>query len=399
MNPAAPTRWLVLTQYYPPEIGAPQIRLQAMVGELHRMGMEVEVLTALPNYPAGKVFVGYKGKWFVRETISGIPVRRTWVYAGTGRSKVIRLANYLSFTCTALLSTLTGPRPDVLFVESQPLTLGIIAVLMKWLRRVPYIYNVPDLQVDVARQLGFMQNDRLLRLALALENFFMRHSWRVSSVSLGFIEHFQARGIHRSRISFLPNGADAEFLQPMAPSQELIDRWGLQGKKVFLYVGTMAFYHGLDIVIETAALLRNRQDLVFLMIGDGPERRRLEHIAREKGLNNVIFAMSPYSERDRLYSIACASLATLRKIDVAKLMRPAKIFPSLSCAVPVIYSGEGETANLLRESDCGLAVPPGDQFLLAEAIVRLAEEPETCTRMGRAGTSFGRARLQLASHR
>src|SRR5919108_5376183 len=173
-------RWLILTQYYPPEIGAPQIRLRSVARELRRHGIEVEVLTALPNYPTGRIFSGYEGRWKVTENIDGIPVTRTWVYGGTGKSVPVRLVNYLSFTLTALVTALTCTRPDVMFVESQPLSLGLVAVLMKWLRKVPYIYNVPDLQVDVARQMGFMKSERALRLALMLENFFLRQSWKIS---------------------------------------------------------------------------------------------------------------------------------------------------------------------------------------------------------------------------
>ena len=184
-------RWLILTQYYPPEIGAPQIRLRSVARELKRHGIEVEVLTAIPNYPAGKIFPGYSGRWKIKETIDGLPITRTWVYAGTGKSKLIRLANYLSFTLTALLAALTGPRPDVMFVESQPLSLGLVAVLMKWLRKVPYVYNVPDLQVDVARQMGFMKNRGILRLAWQLENLFLREAWKISTVTHQFIEHFE----------------------------------------------------------------------------------------------------------------------------------------------------------------------------------------------------------------
>ncbi len=149
-------RWLILTQYYPPEIGAPQIRLQSVAREFQRHGIEVEVLTALPNYPTGRIFPGYGGHWKVKESIEGVLVTRTWVYAGTGKSVPVRLANYLSFTLTAAVAALTGPRPDLMFVESQPLSLGLVAVLIKWLRKVPYIYNVPDLQVDVGRQSSFI---------------------------------------------------------------------------------------------------------------------------------------------------------------------------------------------------------------------------------------------------
>jgi len=310
------------------------------------------------------------------------------VYAATGKSAVIRLANYFSFTFTALISTLTGPRPDVLFVESQPLSLGMVAVLMKWLRGVRYVYNVPDLQVDVARQLGFMSNGTLLNIAFGLENFFLRSSWKVSTVTHGFIDHFQSRGLPRSQITFLPNGADSTFLRPLPPSTELMDRWNLKGKKVFLYVGTHAFYHGLENLIEAATLLRDREDLAFLMIGDGPERPRLEKMCTDRGLKNVIFGRSPYDEMDRLYSLAYASVATLRKMEVAKTMRLSKIFPSLSCAVPVIYAGEGEAAELLEANECGVLVPPENPELLSQAIVALASDTLKRDRFGKTGRAL-----------
>ena len=324
----------------------------------------------------------------MREEIDGIAVRRTWVYAGTGKSASIRLANYLSFTCTALLATLTGPRPDVMFVESQPLSLGLVAILMKWLRGVPYIYNVPDLQIDVAQQLGFMRNRSLLRFAAALENFFLHQSWKISTVTHRFIEHFHNRGLPRTQITFLPNGADTEFLKPQPPSRALLDRWRLHGKKVFLYVGTHAYYHGLDTLIEAATLLRERSDIVFLMIGDGPERARLKQLSVDRGLTNVIFGQSPYEEMDQLYSIAYASVATLRKMDVAQSMRLSKVFPSLSCAVPVIYAGVGEAAELLEAHKCGVVVEPEEPALLAQAISRLASDQSMRHAMGCAGRAF-----------
>jgi colanic acid biosynthesis glycosyl transferase WcaI len=381
-------RWLILTQYYPPEIGAPQIRLRSVAQMLRRHGIHVRVLTAMPNYPAGKIFSGYEGQWRRTEEIDGIPVTRTWVYAGTGRSAFVRLANYLSFTCTALLAAVTQPRPDLMFVESQPLSLGVIAVLMKWVRGVPYVYNVPDLQVDVAKQLGFMRNRYILRIATAFENLCLHQSWRVSTVTHRFIEHFQARGLPRAQITFLPNGADTLFLRPQEPSRTLLDRWGLHGKKVFAYVGTHAYYHGLDTLIDAATLLRARDDIAFLMIGDGPERERLKQVAKERDLNNVTFGESPYEEMDQLYSIAYASIATLRKMDVAHAMRLSKVFPSLSCGVPVIYAGAGEAAELLERHACGVVVEPEAPQRLADAILRLACDQTLRDDLGRAGTAL-----------
>jgi colanic acid biosynthesis glycosyl transferase WcaI len=382
------SRWLVLTQYYPPEVGAPQIRLRALVNELHRRGIAVEVLTAMPNYPTGVVQPGYEGRWRVREVIDGVPVLRTWIYAGAGRSVLVRLANYVSFTVTGGLAAFCIRRPDVIFVEAQPLSLGIIAVLARWLRRVPFIYNVPDLQVQVARQLGFITDSRLLSAAAALERFIAKRSWKVSTVTQEFKAHFRREGVAERKITFLPNGADTGFLYPQPADVELSTRFDVRGRTVFLYVGTMAHYHGLDTLLAAAARLAGRKDLLFLMIGQGPERKRLEAIAREQRLANVVFADSPYEERRRLYSIAHASIAMFRDIPVARQMRPAKVFPSLSCGVPIVYAGAGETANLVTATGCGVAVAPEDPIALADAFVALAHDRPRRDAMGRAGRAL-----------
>jgi colanic acid biosynthesis glycosyl transferase WcaI len=379
-------RWLILSQYYSPEIGAPQIRLRCLARELREHGIDVTVLTAMPNYPKGEIFPGYPTTQFsMREEIDGIPVRRVWIYPGSGKSPVIRLLNYLSFTFTALVAALFGPRPDVMFVESQPLSLGIVGLCMKWIRGVPYIYHVPDLQVDVARQMGFITSEAFLRLALRLENFFLKKSWKVSTVTHRFIRHFGERGLPRTQLTFLPNGADTRFLCPQAPCPELLDRWQLGGKTVFVYVGTHAYYHGLDTLIRAAQLLQDHKNLAFLMIGNGPERSRIIRLAEELRLSNVVFGQSPYEEMDRLYSISYASIATLRNLDVANQMRLSKVFPSLSCGVPVIYAGLGEAADVIRDNRCGVTVDPENPEKLAAAIEQLASDRVGRDVMGKAG--------------
>jgi len=368
----SPQRWLILTQYYAPEMGAPQIRLRNFARELRRLGIDVSVLTAMPNYPLGKIFQGYAGRWSVREEIDGIPVKRLWVFAANTRSGLARIANYCSFALVAL-GVLFGPRPDVLFVESQPLPLGLVGLLMKWLRGVPYVYNVPDLQVDVARQLGFLRGP-LLDFAYGFETMLLKNAWKVSTVTHAFIEHFIKRGIPPENITFLPNGADTVFLKPQPPSKELLDRLQLHGKKVIVSVGTMAYYQALDTIIEAAERLAADPEFVVLMVGSGPERERIQKLVQSKGLTNVRFPRVSYEESAELYSIACAALATFRNVAVASRMRPSKLFPALSCGVPVIFSGCGEAADLIEQNECGLAVPPEDPTALAKAILKLAND-------------------------
>jgi glycosyltransferase involved in cell wall biosynthesis len=382
------SRWLVLTQYYAPEVGAPQVRLRAMAAELRRHGIDVTVLTAMPNYPTGRIAPGYQGRWRCQERIDGVLVTRAWIYAAAGRSTIKRLANYLSFTVSGFAMALFGPRPDVIFVETQPLTLGVAALLLKWCRNIPYIYNVPDLQIEVARELGFVRGRWVLSLAASVERFVARRSWKVATVTKQFVEHFVDHGVPRRQVTFLPNGADAAALRPLPSSAAIRERWNLAGKTVYLYVGTHSYYHGLEVVIDAAARLRARSDIAILMIGQGSERAALIDRAAALGLTNVVFADSPLDERAELYSIAHASLVTLRDIPVARRMRSAKIFPSLSCGVPVICAAVGEGGALVSQHECGVVVPPGDPVALADAMLALAADHRRRAEMARAGRAL-----------
>jgi colanic acid biosynthesis glycosyl transferase WcaI len=388
---------VIVTQYYPPEPGAPQIRLSALARQLVRSGIDVRVLTGMPNYPEGVIHEGYRRKLYLQETIDGIPVYRVWLYPATGRNPFRRLANYLSFTFTATFYLIFClPKIDVLFVESQPISLGIAGVLMKWFRRVPYVYNIPDLQTDVAKQLSFVGWRILLGVAVALENFFMRQSWTVSTVTHRFIDYVE-RGIPRSQISFLPNGADTEVLRPLPYDPGYAERLGVAGRKVFTYAGTHAYYHGLEVLVETARLLRERADIVLLLVGKGPVRPLLQQQAAEQGLTNIVFGDSPFAEMPQLMSITYASVVVMKDIPVAEKMRLSKTFPPLACGVPIVYSGRGESADMVEEHGCGVQVLPESPESLAEAIVRLADDRARRDEMGRRGIELVDRELSWAS--
>jgi glycosyltransferase involved in cell wall biosynthesis len=266
--------------------------------------------------------------------------------------------------------------------------LGIAGLLMKWLRGVPYVYNIPDLQTDVAEQLGFVGAGLLVRTAAALENLFMRQSWTVSTVTRRFIDYYIQRGIPADQISFLPNGADTDVLRPRAYDAEYADRLSLNGRKAFVYAGTHAYYHGLEVLIDAAERLRHRGDIAIVLVGKGPVRAELEQMAAERKLTNVLFRQSPFEEMPKLMSATYASLVVLRDMPAAAKMRLSKTFPPLSCGVPVIYCGRGESADMLAEHRCGVCVPPENAEQLAHAIRLLADDRTLRDELGANGVAL-----------
>jgi len=377
--------WLIVTQYYHPEPGAAPIRLRALVKELTRLGRRVTVLTGMPNYPEGVFHEGYRGKLSLNDEVDGIRVKRIWLYPAGGKSPSKRMLNYLSFTFHTLFYLGLARHKQILFIEAQPITLALYGLLARWLFKVPYIYNTPDLQVEIAGERAWIGGS-FVRLATSLETYLMRQAYSVATVTHAFIEHFvNARGVPRTRMSFLPNGVDLEHLRPLPYSERHAKEMGVAGKKVLTYAGTHADYQGLDVILDTAKRLKHRSDIIFLMVGRGPQRQRLIDRTTSEGIANVLFKDSPFEEFSFLMSISYGFIAVLRDIPAAQKMRLAKTFPPLACGVPVIYAGVGESAEIIRTNGCGIVVLPENPASLADAVLSLVDSPERRDAFSKAG--------------
>lgn len=370
---------VVMTQHYPPENGAAQIRLQAMAKDLVARGIRVTVITAMPNYPTGRILPGYRRRLRLSRTEDGIKVIRTWVFARANPSFLNRLASYLSFTVSSLTGIATVKDVDVIFVESPPLFLALSGRVASLLKRAPYILNISDLWPASAEQLGYVSDPRLLRLGRWLEGYAYRHAWAISAVTEGILARLKAAGVAQEKLLFLPNGVDTQMFSP--------GQHGRSGdESVFLYAGTHGGAQGLDVILDAAALVQDRSDISFLFVGDGPEKQRLRADAERRGLDRVRFEPArPPGQMTDVFHRACASVVPLRDVELFADARPSKVLPSLACGVPVIFCGRGDTARLLAENGCGVTVPPEDPSALAEALLTIADDRPLAAEMGRKG--------------
>ena len=213
-------RFLLLTQYYPPEVGAAQIRLSAFARELREAGHEVDVVTALPNYPSGTLDPADRWRLGRRERIDGVDVARVWHFTATGAG-VRRLASYLSFTATGLVAALGARRPDVVFVESPPLFLGVAGWLAARRFGAAMVLNVSDLWPDSVRDIGAFSSGPWLGMAERLEHWLYRRATAVTAVTEGIRDRLiQLKGVEPEKVLFLPNGADTRVFHPVQRSQD-----------------------------------------------------------------------------------------------------------------------------------------------------------------------------------
>ncbi len=382
-------RFLLLTQYFPPEIGGAQTRLQSFATELLRHGHEVEVVTALPNYPRGKFFPGYENTFYRREISDGITVHRVWLYPAVGGG-LKRALNYISFALTSLCGLWRARKPDYLFVESPPLFLSVPAFLAGLFWQVPFIFNVADLWPDVIVDGGFLKEGFIIRCLRKLEQWSYRQAAYVNTVTDWMLKVLrEEKSIPKEKLLFLPNGVDTRKFRPLLPDEDLKRKLGLSGKQVVLWAGTLGYAHGLDKVLEAAKLLEGYPDLHFLFVGDGSARKDLVRLQQKLQLKNVTFCDPvPLDAISGYYSISFCGLASLIDIPTYQGARPSKLFPVLASGKPLLFAGKGEAAQLVERSQGGVVVPPGEPGLLAEALLRLARDPGLCSALGQSGRRF-----------
>jgi colanic acid biosynthesis glycosyl transferase WcaI len=381
-------RFLILTQYFTPEVGAPQTRLSSLARELIRLGHSVEVVTALPNYPRGEVFANYRHRWIVSEDVDGVPVHRTWVLASLGAGWK-RAFGFASFAVTSLLGLHKCARPDWIFVESPPLTLILPAILAARLWRVPVIMNVADLWPDSICALGLARSSLVMKVLEKLERFAYRQSDIVSAITEGVAETLiREKGVRPSKILRLPNGVDSDIFRPVPPDDELKQTLGIQDQKVVLFAGTHGLAQGLEHALAAARFLQNER-VHFLFIGDGSAKARLVQLANERQLRNVTF-LAPIDSREvaRYFSIAECGLASQRDIALLEGNRPAKITSIMACGKPVVFAGKGEGARLVEEARGGVVVQPEDPLALANAIRDVIANRTRSAEMGRNGRAY-----------
>lgn len=367
------TRILIHTQYYQPEIGAPQTRLAGMARELIENGFEVSVLTAMPNYPTGKLFPGYAG-FQRREKEDQIEIFRTFIFPTQSTSYFLRLLNYFSFVISSFVIGLFIIKADVIITESPPIFLGITGFLLSRIKKAKWIFNVSDLWPESAVELGVIQRSGWqFKLTSKLESFFYRNAWLVTGQSRAIVQNIRKRfpGINPYHLS---NGIDPGRFSPGQKKYS-------DGKIKVVYAGLHGIAQGLDQLILAAELLKEYQHLEFFLIGDGPGKRELMNSAHLKKLDRVFFLNPvPNAEMPLILNDADILIVPLKRQLTGAV--PSKLYEAMAAGKPVILVAGGEAAEIVKENGCGLVVAPGDKTGLVSAIEYLSVNSEQRIKMG-----------------
>ena len=382
-------RILYVSQYFPPELGAPAARVHELSREWVRQGHAVTVLTGFAHHPTGVKAPADRGALFRRETVDGIDVVRTYVYAAPNRGTVRRMASYASFAASAVL--LGGGRvgrPDVVIGTSPQLLCAAAARTVARALGAPFVFEVRDLWPESILAVGALKDGWVVRGLRELARSLYRDARLIVTVGEGYRRGIHERyGVPLDAMEVVPNGADLGLFAPAEGDEALRAELGWSGRLVALYLGTLGMAHALDPVIEAARLLAGRPEFVFAFVGEGAEKDALR--ARAAGLPNVRFVDGqPKARVPRFYAACDVGLVTLRKAEVFQEVLPSKLFEYLAMERPVLVSVGGEARRLVEEAGAGEYVPPENPRGLADALVRLAADPDRRREMGRRGRAF-----------
>lgn len=368
---------LFVTDNFYPETNAPASRTFEHARVWVQAGHKVTVITTAPNFPEGKLFAGYRNRWWHRESISGIDVVRVKTYITSNEGFVKRTLDYVSFMVAAIIASPLLPRCDVVIGTSPQFFAALGASVIATLKRRPFVFELRDLWPASIVEVGALRSGFAIRMLESLELHLYRRAAAIISVTHSFKRELTDRGIDPSKIEVVQNGVDLKHFKPGQRDPKLLDELGLRGRFVVGYLGTHGMAHGLHSVLDAAALLANRDNIAFIMVGAGAEKRALQEHAERLNLTNLSFVPRQPKERmPALLGLCDLCLVPLRNKSLFRGVLPSKIFEAMATRTPILAAiPRGEASELLETLGVGENVAPENPAALAAAIERLAADP------------------------
>jgi colanic acid biosynthesis glycosyl transferase WcaI len=386
---------LYVSQYFPPEMGAPAARVSELARHWTRQGHTVTVLTGFPNHPTGILHEEYRKRirrLVFHERLEDVDVLRTWLLPLPNRKAWERMLSYSSFCGSACLSGLATKKVDTVIATSPQLLVGLSGLWLSWLKRVPFILEIRDLWPESLVGVGIRSKSSILYRALSvLARFLYRAATHIVVVTPAFRDTLiNEWHISSGKITVVENGVETDLFKPHSNAKSCKQTVGLEGKFVVSYIGTLGMAHGLAAVLPAlAALQRSIPELVFLLVGEGSQKQDLVDQSQKEGMQNIRFL--PQQSRELIPALISASdvcLVLLKKTEIFKTVIPTKMLEFMACARPVVLGVEGQAKELLEKADAGLSIEPEDSAALSRAIQTLHSNETLRNTLGANGRRY-----------
>jgi colanic acid biosynthesis glycosyl transferase WcaI len=377
---------LILSINYWPEVTGIGAFTTYRAEYLAAAGHDVEVCTAFPYYPEWKVPSGYAGKLAASEERNGVRILRSYAYVPNPVTPLKRILHEATFIASSLIRAFARKRPDLLLAVSPPLGLALNAILLGRLWRIPYVFDVEDLQPDSAAELGMLPS-WAMRFFYKVEKAAYNHAALVTTLTGGMRQRILGKGVPAEKVELLEPRAD-DSLFDIEPGEGCAfrQRYGLEDRFLATHSGNMGVKQGLDVIVDAAVLSRSDDLIEFLLVGDGAVCGKIKRRVSELELRHVRFL--PLLDLKDFRGLLAASGVCLltQQASVSEIAFPSKIVTYLAAGRPVIASvnPDSEIARTIRESGAGRVVAPEDGAALLTAIHEFqGEDPREHSRNAR----------------
>lgn len=389
-------RILLLHQYFLEQDDSGGSRFNELTAQWSDLDHEVTVIAGMMHYTSFKKREEYKGRWFVKKQQGKINVWRTHVSESYNAGFVGRLWGYFSFVFSALWAGLfkVSGKYDIILVTSPPLFIGITGYLLSRLKRVPFVFEIRDLWPESAIDTGVVTNKWIIKLAYALEAFIYKKAKKINVLTPAFKKTLiEKKGVAEDKIIFIPNAADFSLSDHLLSTFDVTafrEKQGWAGRFVVTYVGAHGVANHLDQVLETADLLRDT-NVLFVLIGQGMQKRQLQELAQKMGLTNVAF-LDPVPKAQVFEYIFASDMgaSVLKNVDTFKTVYSNKTFDYMACKKPILMAIDGVSRELVEEANAGVFVRPEDPNDFAAKIRQYMDNPKLMYEQGEAGYLFAK---------
>jgi glycosyltransferase involved in cell wall biosynthesis len=354
---------LIISNYYPPEKGAAANRIEQLALKLHQNNYKVSVVCPLGNYPEGRLFKEYQGKFSVTENRENITVKRLWIYPSVSKNVFIRLLSVLSFSLSLFFYLLFKKSPEKVVVQSPPLLLSFISVFILSLKNKKVILNVSDLWPLAAIELeALKKNSFSHKISLFLERFIYKKATLILGQSNEIITHIHS--LFPKKICFLYRN----FPDHQVENLDLITE---ETKTITIYyAGLLGVAQGVMELCEKIEL--EGLNIEFHIFGDGAEKNQIEALISSRTEQKIFFHgmlnRKELHEKLKWFDIAIVPLKTRIYGSV-----PSKIFEYSSLGFPILYFGGGEGENIVSDNNLGWIAVVGDYQDLNKILVEISK--------------------------
>ena len=369
---------LFITDNFPPERNAPAKRTFEHTKKWVKSGHSVTVITGVPNFPIGKVFKGYKNKFFQKEKIENIDIKRVWTYIAPNKGFALRIVDYISFMISSFICGFFTKKHDVVIATSPQFFSAISGYFISLFKRSDFILEIRDLWPESIVTVGAMKESSLIiKILSKIALFLYKRAKIIVCVTDSFKQDLVSKGISSDKIIVIKNGFDFDnILTPSKTISQLENEYNLNSNDFIVsFIGTIGMAHGLSVILEASKNIDKK--VKFLIVGDGAEKDILEQKAQSNSIENVIFISSiSWQEIINLNQIISVNLVHLIDSPEFRKVIPSKIFESMALKKPIIMGVLGEAYKIVHDAKCGIEMIPEDPNSLNEAITKLLVNPE-----------------------